>query len=142
MGATQQPGAQNTAGIQLFQTVISSAQLLAANTSPIEIIPAPGAGKIVHIFGRPVFKNNFGGVAYANNTTPRIIYNAGNPLLMFSANVLLGFALDRVFVGSATLSADYSRLENQAVLVDVATGDPINGNGTLGVAFLFQILTI
>jgi hypothetical protein len=53
-------------GVQVATVTLTSAQLKALNTTPVQIIPAPGAGKVIALLGG-FAQYNFGTVAYTSN---------------------------------------------------------------------------
>jgi hypothetical protein len=59
-------------------TVLNSAQILACNTVPVNLIPAPGAGKIIVVFGA-MMVYSFGAHAYVTSGADELDLFFNNP---------------------------------------------------------------
>lgn len=116
---------------------LSAAQLATLNSVPVEIIPAPGAGKLIVVYGWIL--------AYTFVTTPYPSYenDAG---LFFNGNSLahtsvLSGTEDRYDIGSLALAGDdnpASVLVNQPAMFSASLDDN-TGDGTLVVTYFYAI---
>ena len=111
---------------------IGSAQILDGFTTPIEILDAAGAGK-TNILLSVIADCTFGAAAYATNTNVRI-YQAGAPNNIGVQNGLLGFSTSQLAVipvpsASGSLTEQY--IKNAKTFIQVLTGNPTAGDGTI-----------
>lgn len=134
-----------TVPFPVFKNVvdISSAQVLAMYTSPVLLVPSPGANKI--IFVHDVFiEYAFGGVAYANGSGISIQYTGslpGDSILNSNINPQ-GSASD--FGGDPgvpfqTFGAIESYI-NQGVCASTVNNNFTGGNGTFRVSIFYTIV--
>lgn len=120
--------ANNT--IQSIEISLSSAQLLAINTTPIEAIPAPGAGKAILLMDEQYFSYTFVTTAYGPNDNLTLLYGAATQIESFT-NALNGAVSTITGEVANQLSATATTLiDNQAVNISSLTGDPTLGDGT------------
>jgi hypothetical protein len=114
---------------------VSSAELLAINSSPIEIIPAPGAGKIVVPVSTVVFYY-FGSVPYDNVSSPNLYWgpysnsNSLNSLFGFANVVVAESDKFSQYAGDAGYGYPLDQIIN-APIVLADSANWINGDGTL-----------
>lgn len=106
---------------------LTSAQVLALNTTPQELVPAQGAGKVIMV-DRIVGFVDFNSAAYATNVTLEYRYTdeSGAKVAADSANLLTATA-DKVVTVAGVVS-ELVGVDNSPVVVTVATGDPVTGN--------------
>jgi len=123
--------------LQEVELNLTNAQILALNTTPIEVIPAPGAGKAIQVMSVvSVLKST---VAYATNTAMRLVSGAGH---CFEDTATLTLAADTNVcweqVGGAEL------VVNDPVDITVNTGDPTGGDAgnTLKVIVQYVIVDV
>lgn len=124
-------------GVQTAKVSVSSAEIIALNGTPKQLVAAPGAGKIL-VPVSVAYKFTFGSVAYTTNLNLRLrmgftlTQNAG--ILGLSGNA---YAMQPLAGG--VVSADVS---NTAINLDVATGNPAAGDGTLIVYVSYVTITL
>jgi hypothetical protein len=120
---------------------LSSSQILNATTSPVTVIPAPGAGKVVviiqsvysYIFGTTPYSGGPVGLYYG--TTPN---QADYGQLFFFALSASSFGL----VGQGGNQSDLiSQYENQPILF-TGTGPYTGGDGTGAVTVWYVIASV
>ena len=123
--------------IQQVEFKLSSADILALNTSPAEIVPAPGPNKVIEFIAASLFLN-FGTVQYATNGTLVFIHGATagsnwQSSAVPGANFLYGAADAFLRLGGRINSSlDYSTMiANNQLSLAVGTGDPTAGDGTV-----------
>jgi hypothetical protein len=126
------------AGIFTTKVTISSAQILALNTTPITLVAAGGAGTVIEPITKFLFLD-YNSAAYATNTNLRLIINGS--VLDTAADVLTG-AADTYRYLTAGLSSTTTNIVNQPLTIDVATGNPTAGNSPLYVYITYRIITL
>lgn len=140
------------AGHLIATIAITSAQLLALSTTPIVIVPAPGAGKIIfpqsymleYLYGgtayhTPLTTNNafFGWTNEAINSTDAPIAFAGWGVFIEKTASVLAFGP----VGNAAnVGIVLANAENQGIQFGVPNALTL-GNGTLKVTLVYSIIT-
>lgn len=129
------------AGAITKKITLTSAQILALNGTPITLVAAPGAGKIVKLLACSL-QGNFGTVAYATNTTLRVKVGSldqqfvGGSFLAFSANSYTEIAR------STSTASGISGVANQPAQIYAASGNPTAGDGTVDVYITYQIASV
>lgn len=109
---------------------VTSAQLLASYTTPIALVPAPGAGRTIIVHGITA-RLTYGSAAYATNTTLEFRYTDGSGAKVSAdlAALLNATANKNQFVAGVTTAL--TPVTNAAVVVCTATGNPVTGNSPI-----------
>jgi hypothetical protein len=121
--------------LQLAAITITSAELLALNSTPVQLIAAPGAGKSISLAGPILFRFNWNSIQYTGGGAISIIYAGGATNLMAST-------VPASFVDAPTgpvtndnlvqpLSTILTVPQATAVQLTCATGNFVAGNSTL-----------
>lgn len=136
---------RNGAGVvQTYTTTITNAQILALFTTPIQLLPAPGAGNAWDVLDMWV-ENKNAGVAYASGAALQASYGTGvtNPATATIATAFLTSptAPQSVKVAGAAASALTSAYANQAINFTNATQNFTTGTGTLIVKISARLIT-
>ena len=115
---------------------LTSAQILALNTTPITVIAAPGAGKVIAPIS-VIFNSIYNTITYVNNTSVAVKINgvAGNG---FAIGGLASYTA--IYLGSPPAAQEM--LENAALVVMTQTGNTTTGDGTATVGVYYKIHTI
>lgn len=121
---------------------VTSAQVLALFTTPIQMIAAPPAGYFIDII-RVHSSIAFNTTIYATNTSAGLQF-AGAPTVMCSSSQLLVSSVSRnilwtVAAGLVT-SGQTSILSAAAVNLVVLTGNPTDGNSPIKMFIDYKIL--
>ena len=125
--------------VQTVKVSLSSAQILSAFTTPIEIIPAPGAGKFIAPLNISI-KYNFVTAAYDTNVDVAFKIGTGeivdtNDILNSGNNLLFNIVITNYY-------GILSNIENQNMVFTVPVGNPTDGDSTLDVYVTYQIITL
>ncbi len=121
---------------------LKSVDILALNSTPIELIPAPGAGKFIEVLG---VQGNllFNSAAYATNTHLQIIDKVLGTEIAGDASALLAAVANLLGIICPVSSLTAVAIsENSAVDVTVKTGDPITGDSDMDIYITYKINTL
>lgn len=147
---TSQLGGQSAAfytnNILTAKVTLSSAQLLAINTTPITIISAGGSGTIIELLGMNA-KLTYNSIAYTL---------AGGDLGLYETNAAGTFIANWNILFDDFLSITTTErragliyggvvtklTENTPLVVTVDTGDPISGNSSVDIYVAYRIITL
>lgn len=125
---------------------LTSAQILALNTTPVLLVDAPGSGKYISLI-QVDYLYTFGGVAYTRNASASMVlsYDAVTASGIALVGALLTQSSDAVTLsanGSSFASIAQSLLLNKGVYLVLNAGSFTAGNGTLKLKILYQIITV
>lgn len=131
-----------SATIQIATVTVTSAQLLALYTTPINLIPTPGAGNIIQILSA-VWHYVYATAAYATNTDIRIEYGtlAGNPNYI-DLNGVISQTTDMWGTGSMPDASVAADLRNLPMQLKVVSGNPTAGGGYINFVIAYTIQSI
>lgn len=116
---------------------LSSAQVLALNTSPFQLVSAPGAGKFIEVMsvtGRLTYNTS----TYATNTTLRIKHS-GTTTDFIASNGMILPATSSAFSTFILASGPNNTQENTAIQLFASGGDPTAGDSTLDIYITYKI---
>lgn len=126
--------------VLMAQVTVSSAQILSSNTTPVQIVAAPGAGKIINLI-RATTKLVYNSVAYATNVTSFLVLGTSASDFVTSGINMIGGSTTKwvMFDASSTLTFT-SSLENNALNFMTNVGDPTAGNSDMIVTVYYTIV--
>jgi hypothetical protein len=129
--------------LQSVKMSIASADILTLHTTPVVIIPAPGAGKVINVLSVQG-RMNFLTAAYATNTELDIVDTTSSSKLFGDTAALLSSAGNLVAQIPAEINSNggITITPNGSVSVTVATGDPTAGAGSLDLYVIYQVVTL
>lgn len=126
---------------QRVRVPLTSAQILASNTTPITLVPAPGAGKYISV-DEVVAKMTFGSVQYTGANAVEVRYTDGSGVKVTGdlAAAWLNSASTRVdkAIGAAVAVA----VANAAIVVAVPSANPGAGDGTVTLDILYRVVSL
>ena len=131
------------ADVRAVKVALSSAQILALNTTPIQMIAAPGAGLAIQVIGAFI-DILFNTAAYVANPNFNLITNTAtiqqftHPFV-FTASIATLRGLDHSLAVGA---ADTQIIANQALNAFTLIGDPTVGDSPANVYITYRIITI
>lgn len=126
--------------LRYAEVTVSQAELLALNGTPKELVPAPGAGK-VHEFVSALMILDYETTAYATNGDLTVANETGTALsnTILLANLLAATADKIVQVGALdTADAGVVLIEDEAIMLNCATGNPTAGDSPLRVKVVYR----
>ena len=132
-------------GPQRLVVTLTNAQILALQTAPVQLLPAPGTG-VFYTVNKAILVNENTGTAYAG--TPGVItvgYTSSLTTNALSGTVAATFLTSPTaptaitVTGGVTAATATSALSNQPIYINVATNNPTTGTGTLKVILEYSI---
>lgn len=128
--------------IQTARVELSSAQILALNTTPITIVSAQGANTFITLVSPVTLVYNFGTIAYATNVNVNLRYAVGTVLTNF-VNILNQPDSRIVQINSGLTGGPIVQTDtvNQGIVVTETAGDPTAGDGTVIIEFSYRVIT-
>lgn len=142
---TAQDIADIASGFSEYQGTLTTSQILNANSSPVTLVAAPGAGKIIEIIPLVWYKLNYTTAAFATNTNSSLAWGASGIAASQATAILAQTASNYSYAAnsgsSATLTA--AQVENLPIVFQVTGGNPTaGGTNTLVINFKYRILTL
>lgn len=138
----------NTDDVGIFSTEVSivSADVLTAYATPVELVPAPGAGKIIVPLMIMTYID-YNSAAYATNTTMRFGWDgasAGTAVLYGTQAGIINQTTDMIawFLPTSTSVASITSAMNKNFCFSVSTGNPTAGNSTIVVYTVYAQITL
>jgi hypothetical protein len=129
---------------QRVKVSLSSAQILNMFSSPVVLVPAPGAGYAIDVISIMV-RFTYGTIAYSGNTNLIIQSSHLTPLAIGTNSVILPSSVNRMGAivknGISGVAANQYQ-ENSAIQITTQTGNPSAGDGTLDVYITYGIVTL
>lgn len=119
--------------------VLTSAQVLALNSTPITLVPAPGAGKYISV-DEVVATVNFNSVAYTGANAVEVRYTDGSGSKV-TGDLAAAWLNSASTAGVKSVAAAVTPLANAAVVAAVPSANPAAGNSTVKVSVLYRIVT-
>ena len=132
---------------QIFSATasLSSAQIKALFTTPIQIVANPGSGKYIEVISA-TSEMTFATAAYTTNTTLQIISSGSNVAQVEDPVALLSTVSRNSKFVEATIgtgaTTETQILSNVSLVVKAKTGNPGVGAGTAKIKLLYRIVTI
>ncbi len=112
-----------------FSVTVPNSALTTLFSSPYEIIPSPGAGKLIIPIGCWMFKLIYGSAALATNVNYNYQYESGIPLMSSGSALNYGadsYNLDQMTKYQGAVAAD---IEDNSIQLVGVTGDATAGTG-------------
>lgn len=119
--------------IQSASVTLSSAQILALNGTPIQIVASPGGGSSIKGAWLEV-EQTFVTTPYATNIDLQV-YTETASIAQFSCSCL-NFSVSRIFILALLVNispgaSDTQIIQNKGIFVTVSGGNPTGGDGTV-----------
>jgi Flp pilus assembly protein TadG len=124
------------------KTVLTSAQVLSLFTTPVVLVPAPGANYYIDVIS-VVVTLNYNSVAYAGANALQISYTNGAGAAATTSNVSNAFLNAGVTAGFKTAGKDaVTPVAGAPLVASVLTANPTAGNSTLLVDVVYRIAQV
>ncbi len=137
----------NESQIAVVDVELTSAEVLALNATPIEIVAAPGAGKAIVVVQAEAMLDyattQYDGVAAGEDLALRYTDGTGTILAQFETTGFLDQATDQVRVAGSQVPASGSNLtpvENAAVVAHMTTGEIATGDSPVKLRVRYRVV--
>lgn len=134
-------GVEETGEIVRRTVTLTSAQVLASNTTPITLVPAPGAWKAVHVESI-VWSVDYNSAAYATNTTMEARYTDGSGTKVTADITSLLTATADTILSVWGIEAQLVLTQNAPVVIRTATGNPATGNSPVTFTVFYRVVSV
>ena len=128
--------------VKEVKVAIPTAQVLALNTTPVQLVAAPGAGYAIEVIGITM-KMVYNSSAYSSNYVLDIIYTGAiKPIKSLSClNATVDTIRDITPVGS-TGATQTQILENVALMATSSGADPIGGDSDITIYVTYRVIEL
>lgn len=146
-GVTVRCSTQDIADLSVRTTkvTLSSAEILALNTTPKTLVAAQGAGTLIKVLGWTI-RLNYGTTPYATNTNLRARLGASGHDGILNATSYLGQSANELTVynpaSPVNTATDFTLCVNQPLVAYVQTGDPTAGDSTMDIYVTYVVITL
>lgn len=123
--------------VKVAKVTLTSAQVQALVTTPITLVPAPGAGMIVSILSATCYLD-YNSVAYTTGADILIEYGTAT---VVTFDGVLALTADSVMVASQSGSAVVASFSNAPVLI-TADDVPADGNSPVTVSVVYTLISL
>lgn len=130
-------------GISTVKVSLTSAQILALNTTAIVLIAAPAIGQAIQLIS-VTGRINFLTAAYATNTELDIIDTTAGTKLYEDTGTLLASTSTKVAQIEPVIASNAANVITAAgsVSAKIATGNPITGAGSVDLYITYRVITL
>ena len=126
------------AGVMEATVNLTSAQILALNTTPIEIVAAPGAGYYIEVVSGVVALDATA-TGYAANDDIDLVYSSAPTVKCATADGALAGTSDK---NTSIIKIAGAVIANNALQITDVDGNPTTGTGTAKVTVAYRIVAI
>jgi len=141
---TSSLSANGTTFLQRMSRTITNAELLALNSSPVELIAAPGEGKIILPYS-VILKVNPGETSESSNATQTLtldFFAVGNSFMTFDTTQLAWGDAEELIVQFQGENNEYFGAINEPLELMADDGDFVEFDGTFDVYITYQIVDL
>ncbi len=127
------------------QVTVSSGEILALATTAKELVPAPGANRVLEFISATI-KYNYGATAYTESTDDMVIeYSGGQDVTAsIDSSDFIDQTNDEIrvipfSVSDMAITTDLEALKNTSLQLFIPNDNPTLGDGTLDVRVIYRI---
>jgi hypothetical protein len=133
-------GVDDGAVIDSVKVTLTSAQILALNTTPITLIPAQGANTYIEVLACVAYLK-FNSAAYTGANAANITYT--NAAGAAATGTLASSFLDSSSSAAAkVIPAAVTPVVNSPIVISVGTANPAAGNSTITLDLFYRVVTL
>jgi hypothetical protein len=126
-------------------TLVSSAEVLALNATPVEVVPAPGAGKYLEFLGAHIFLD-FEAAAYAADAGEDLIFSytdgSGDIVSIPIDGEEFQATEDSLYIATpiSTNPNVITHADNAPIVVSLQTGEWATGDSPLKIRVFYRVI--
>jgi hypothetical protein len=121
---------------------IATAAVLTLNSSPVTIVPAPGAGYAIEVISASA-RVIYNSAAYATNTTIQVESNgATTPQFRLLNGINQTISSHRSLGRYVSANTETQIIENADLMVTVAGGDPTAGDSDIKIYLRYKVIEL
>lgn len=120
---------------------LPTAWILTSFTTPLTLIPAPGAGKAIRLMDLTAVMD-YNSAAYASNTTFEVRYTDWSGTKVTADISSLLAATSDTYINVWGIEAQLALTANAAVVIRTATGNPTAGNSDIYVTVVYRVVSL
>lgn len=129
-------------GYLIAKVTLTTAQVLALNTTPVQLVAAPGVNYAILVL-KSSARLNYNTIPYATN----LVLGIGHPTASVSQETITGLLGASIIKTQNGLSIGSSAtetqlIENAAVNVNVLVGNPTAGNSSVDIYLTYRIISL
>jgi hypothetical protein len=128
----------------MVQKTLSSAQILALNTTPVELVASPGSGKVIKVIGiiwdLTVVTTPYSSVVMSLNEGGNIYKYLTTLCLTDTVSDIFDVSLNTPSTGVAATTLNNSPMTEGALTL-TAPSNPITGDGTAKITVMYRVIT-
>jgi hypothetical protein len=133
-----------TSPSSVMSAELSSAQILALYDTPVELIPAPGPGKVILLQYEAFSVFTFNTTPYTAPSSALFVNyeGRGSATNLLSAGLGLPAEDAVLLLQQGAVSVPLSECENKACVVAMSFANPTDGDGTLTIMLTYHIIDL
>lgn len=133
-------GAGGNSKIYQTKVTLTAAQIKALNSTPVTLVPAPGAGKVVSIVEINGYLN-YGTTQYTGNNNVELRYTDGSGAKV-TGDLAYAWLLGAASAAVKAVAAAVTPVVNAAVVAAVPSANPTAGDSTVTLEIFYRIVTL
>lgn len=133
-------------GWQMIKVSLTSTQILSLFSSPVQILPSPGVNRAYQFLSNNFIRLNFNTTPYATNLTIAGVYDTVNKQAVMANGFIIQApqtkTVNFLLASPASTLTVPQIVTNSPFYINVQTGNPLLGDGTLDIWITYRIIDL